>query len=243
MRRALTPPSHRKVAQRLGGETFPILVLDGQAIGDSTRIIAELEDRHPEPPLYPSDPLERRRALELEEFFDEELGPYTRKLLVHHLLPDREVFLATFTPDLPARRRLLARALFVRLRRRAREAFGLDESGVAHAFDKLRAAGERFSDELGPSGYLVGDRFTIADLTAATLVAPVVAPEEFPYAQPQRGHPLFARLREALSAHGLADWSREMYARHRGDSAEITRSPGAAGASAGRTSAPPHGVA
>ena len=38
---------------------------------------------YPEPPLYPQDPGERRRALELEEHFDEELGPHIRRWLFH----------------------------------------------------------------------------------------------------------------------------------------------------------------
>ena len=55
--------------------TVPVLVLDGEAIGDSTAIIRCLEDAYPEPPLHPSDPTERKRALVLEDQFDEELGP------------------------------------------------------------------------------------------------------------------------------------------------------------------------
>src|SRR5206468_1350007 len=54
--------------------TFPVLRLNGHAIGDSTRIIEVLEREYPEPPLYPADPEERERALALEDFFDEELG-------------------------------------------------------------------------------------------------------------------------------------------------------------------------
>src|SRR5258706_9988013 len=38
-----------------GHGTLPILFLDGHAIGDSTHIIAALEDHYPEPSLYPSD--------------------------------------------------------------------------------------------------------------------------------------------------------------------------------------------
>jgi len=79
IRRAETPGQHAKRARRLSGEsTFPVLVLDGEAIGDSTRIIETLEHHWPEPPLYPADPTRRREALELEEFFDEELGAYSR---------------------------------------------------------------------------------------------------------------------------------------------------------------------
>src|SRR5213083_2510801 len=68
VRRAVTPALQELRARRLrAGRTVPILQLNGHAIGDSTRIIEEIERRWPEPPLYPSDPEERRRALELEE--------------------------------------------------------------------------------------------------------------------------------------------------------------------------------
>src|ERR1700748_963046 len=46
--------------------TLPVLELAGRRIGDSTEIIAALETAHPESPLYPDDPDERRRALALE---------------------------------------------------------------------------------------------------------------------------------------------------------------------------------
>jgi glutathione S-transferase len=227
VRRALPPGLHQKTARRLsGGTTFPVLEFNGRAIGDSTLIIEELERRHPEPPLYPADPDARRRALEVEDFFDEELGPYSRLLVVHHMLPDPKLILGAFFPDLNGIRRTWWRAIFPVGRRRFKQAFGINEQSVAHAFEKIRRAGERFRAELGPSGYLVGDRFTIADLTLASLLAPPVAPEQFPYPQPQRGHPLLAPLRDAINESGMLDWTREMYARHRGASAEI-RSQGA----------------
>jgi glutathione S-transferase len=224
VRRATEPGRHRAVASRLtGAATFPILELDGAAIGDSTQIIEALERHYPEPPLYPAEPGARRRALEIEDFFDEELGPHLRILVASRMLPSGKLFLGAFFPDLPRGRRLTARAMFPLLRRRAVTAFGIDDASVTLAWKKLRAAGERFRAELQPSGYLVGNGFTVADLTVAALVAPAVAPQQFPYPQPQREHPLLAQLREALAEPGLLDWAREMYARHRGQSAEIRR--------------------
>ena len=221
VRRAVVPGGHRALAKKLsGGSTLPVLVLDGEAIGDSTQIIAALERRHPERPLYPPDPQERRHALDLEDFFDEELGPYVRMLLMHHLLVDADLMLRTFVPDAPAARRLVARVLFPRVRRRVKADFGIDDLGVEHAYRKVRAAGERVRAELQPSGYLCGDGFSVADLTLAALVAPAVAPEQFPYPQPQRGHHLLEPLREALAEGGIVDFTLEMYARHRGTSAE-----------------------
>jgi glutathione S-transferase len=223
VRRAAVPGRHRPIAKELtGGTTLPVLLLDGEAIGDSTRIIEALEQRYPEPPLYPVDPDERRRALEIEDFFDEQLGPHVRLLVIHHMLPDGKLMLGAFVPDLKGVRRIVARAAFPRLRPRLAADFAIDDVSVALAYEKLRAAGERFRAELEPSGYLVANTFTVADLTLAALLAPVVAPEQFPYPQPQRGHPLLAPLRDALAGPGLLDWTREMYNRHRSPSAEIT---------------------
>ena len=222
VRRAVHAGAHRRVARRLyGGTTFPVLELGDHAIGDSTEIIAELERLHPEPPLYPADPAGRRRALELEDFFDEELGPYARLLAVHHLFVDADLALATFVPDLAGPRRLLARATFGRIRRRVTDSFGIDAESVEQAFQKLRSAGRRFQAELSPDGYLAGDRFSVADLTLAALVAPVVAPMQFPYRQPQRGHALLEPVVGALAEHGIVDWTRRIYSTHRGRSAEL----------------------
>jgi glutathione S-transferase len=224
LRRAVLPGRHREIAQKLaGGTTFPVLVLDGQAIGDSTAIIAELERRQPEPPLYPSDAEARRRARELEDFFDEELGPYLRLIVIDHLLADARLFLGAFAPDLGAGRRLMARATFPRLRRAVVARMGIDEASVEHAYRKLREAARRFQAELQPSGYVVGAGFTVADLTLAALLAPAVAPEQFPYPQPQRDHPALESVREMLAESGLLEWTLGMYARHRGSSAEIAR--------------------
>jgi glutathione S-transferase len=229
VRRAVEPGRHRSLARRLsGGTTLPVLELDGRTIGDSTKIIEALERRHPEPPLYPSDPGGRRRALDLEDFFDEELGPYTRLLLIHHLLGERELMASTFTPDATRARRIVGRVTYPLVKRRVIAGFGIDELHVEHAFQKLHAAGQRFQAELRPSGYLVDGGFTVADLTLAALLAPVVAPVEFPYPQPQRGHPRLAPVHDALAESGLPEWTREMYARHRGTSAEVASALAAA---------------
>src|SRR2546428_8494738 len=63
-----------------GQPSLPVLVLDGKAIADSTRIIEALERLQPEPPLHPADEGERQRAL--EDFFDEE-GPWQHSAAPH----------------------------------------------------------------------------------------------------------------------------------------------------------------
>src|SRR5919202_6681449 len=72
IRRAVTPGLQELTARRLrAGRTVPVLEMDGRAIGDSTKIVEAIELRWPAPPLYPADPEQRRRALDLEDYFDE----------------------------------------------------------------------------------------------------------------------------------------------------------------------------
>ena len=110
--------------------------------------------------------------------------------------------------------------MFPRVRKQIDTQFGIDERSVEDAFDRLREAGNLLQDAAGPNGYLCGDEFSVADLTLASLLSPCVAPEQFPYPQPQRDHPLFEPVRTALREAGLDRWTRDMYARHRGVSAE-----------------------
>src|SRR5919106_1190023 len=95
VRRAVTPGLQELTARRLrAGRTVPILQMNGRAIGDSTKIIEEIERRWPEPPLYPADPGERSRALDLEDYFDEQCGPHLRRVLFNDNLGEPETFLA-----------------------------------------------------------------------------------------------------------------------------------------------------
>lgn len=103
VRRAVTPALQELTARRLrAGRTVPILKLNGRPIGDSTRIIEEIERRLPQPPLYPADPEERRRALELAQYFNEDCAPHLRRVLFNDNLAEPEKFLGMlYGPEHP----------------------------------------------------------------------------------------------------------------------------------------------
>ena len=56
--------------------------------------------------------------------------------------------------------------------------YGINDETAVKGREKTIAALERLESEIGPSGYLVGDGFTVADLTAAALLFPLVRPPE-----------------------------------------------------------------
>jgi glutathione S-transferase len=219
-RRAPTPGAHMLVAlwlTRGRHKTFPVLQLDGEAIGDSTAIIAALERGFPDPPLYPEDPDERSRALDLEEFFDEELGPHVRLLAFHEATKDPAI-VERFTVDVLPRR--LADVAPVRAgAARFFSAFTGLRYGVKSdrraelARGKILAGFDRLESELGDREYLVGDRFTVADLTAASLLYPLVQPPEGPWLPPPPA--ALERFREPLEDRPGFRWVEEMFRRHR----------------------------
>jgi len=199
--------------------TFPVLQLDGRAIGDSTAIIAVLEDRYPEPPLYPADPDERARALEIEDYFDVEVAPNIRRLAFFHLLQDPARAVGGINPNHRARRRVM-RAGFPVVKAVMKMDYGIGAERAVTARQKVDAALDRVVAETGPSGYLVGDRFSVADLTACALLGPIVQPPQ--YANAVRDvPPALAELREAARVHPAGAWVFDIYARHRGVSAAV----------------------
>jgi glutathione S-transferase len=224
VRRAVTPGLQELTARRLrAGRTVPILELDGRAIGDSTRIIEAIERRWPEPPLYPAHPEERSRALELEDHFDEHCGPDARRVLLADTLPEPETFLAMFYGS--GRRRLgvletLGHPLLSRVVKRR---FDIRPERVEESRERVLAAFDKLEADVGPSGYLVGESFTVADLTAASILSLFVVPPEFPYVKlpPDERTAQFRRFRDSLEDRPGFRWVEDMYARHRGTSAAV----------------------
>jgi glutathione S-transferase len=176
----------------------------------------------PRPPLYPRDETARRRALALEEHFDEQLGPQLRRALFHDLLPHTDYAVAVLTTGCGAATRLGVRALFPLIRAGMRLDMRIDAAGAARGRAKILEALDRIEAELQPSGYLVGDGFSVADLTAAALLSPLVTPAEYPYPMPGPFPEPFATFRASLSGRRAFRWAEETYRRHRGTSSAVS---------------------
>ena len=225
VRHSLLPGEHiRKILAMTGQTSVPVLMIDGKPVHDSTRIIETLEHLHPQPGLYPADPELRRRALELEDFFDEQLGPYDRLWLFHLALPFPDYLSSAWAcrADSGARERF--RAGFPVLSGAMISRMNINAETAEFARGKTLAAMDRLEEELQPSGYLVGESFSVADLTAAALLSPLFNPPEFPYKSSEPVPAPVADVLEPLKARRTYGWVMDMYRRHRGQSAEVAES-------------------
>jgi glutathione S-transferase len=231
VRRSPLPGMHIPISLWLTGGahfTFPVLELDGRRIGDSTAVIAALEERYPEPPLYPEDPAERARALALEDFFDEEVGPYIRQLVFFEMINEPEMFAevaSRMAPGPLAKSKTVA-GIYARAYTSLR--FGANQGDAAEeARGKMVAAMDRLDAQLEANGgeYLVGDRFSVADLTAASILYPMVLPPEGPLPPGTTpSPPAFERFREGFAERPGFIWVQEMYRRHRSPAGAVAAS-------------------
>jgi glutathione S-transferase len=221
-RRSVLPGMHIPIALALtrgGAPTVPILQLDGETIGDSTAIIAALEERFPEPPLYPADPGLRARALALEDYFDEELGPHARLLPFHELIGEPDLFAEIAADNVPGPLGNVKPLVGAYARAYTSLRWGANsEADAERARQSIVAAFDRLEEELEANGggdYLVGDSFTVADLTAASLFYPVVGPEGGPLPPDQQAPAAFERFRDSLRDRRGYAWVEATFRNHR----------------------------
>jgi len=178
------PLFHYLPARRAGGgRTVPILVVDGTVIPDSTEIVAWADAQRPGA-LLPVDPVDHADALALEDDFDTHLGPAARRWAYFQLLPRRDVD-ELITRGVPRWERLALKASRRVAVKFLQRSLKIDAAGAERSRVKIDDTFARVAQQLGDGRrYLVGDRFTIADLTFAALAAPIVLPPEHPIAMP-----------------------------------------------------------
>jgi glutathione S-transferase len=216
------PGPHALPITRLTGQTaVPVVRFGNEAMHGSARIIDELEKRFPEPPLYPADPALAKRALEIQAWFDEEVGPRVRRALFASLLDEPDYVCETFAGDRSPLKRRLYRALFPLTRGVMKKGMGI--AGTASVDDGYKGTQEALDfvvREAGPDGYLVGDAFSVADLTAAALLAPTTMPEDSPMCLPKPRPASVQKWLAHWADHPGTRWVRNIYERHRPRSSE-----------------------
>lgn len=127
-------------------------------VADSSQILQFLEQYQPDPPLFPSEPLQRLEVLQLEDWLDESLGVATRFVYYDYRAGEGKAL----DPSLMSQ-------VVIQV---VRKQYGMTPARVKLAADRL-SDGLKFLEHRWQTEFLVGDRFTAADLTAAALLSPL----------------------------------------------------------------------
>ncbi len=213
-----SPIFSRRATKRVGaGKSVPALAVDGAIIADSTAIVAWADTQRPGA-LLPRDTVARAEALALEEMFDEQLGPATRRWAYFFLLPNKTLMLEITKQGVPswqARAFQWFRPLAAGVIKRGLK---IDAAGAQRSRQKIAIVFAHVSALLADGRpFLVGNAFSIADLTFAALAAPVLVPPEQRFGLP--GPHVFPTAAQAeiasLRASPAGQFGRRIFAQHR----------------------------
>ncbi len=231
----LTPFLHLPQNRRISGgfaPSVPILEVDGETLQDSTRILEWLEVHRAPFELIPTDAPERAAVMQAEARFDM-AGPHVVRLMYATLLEQPELVRRLWTQDAKPLHAGLLTVGFPVLKRIFSRGLGITPAAL-HYSERLVERALRELDRAAEQGrrYLVGDRLSAADVTAAARFAPLICPDEHPvFSQPEYRDAL-APLTSKWEARPAFDWVRAQYHRHRRVHLVRSRQPRAAGAGA-----------
>lgn len=212
-----TPVFHMPLALRLGGRgqtTLPILAEGSRAIQDSPRILAWLAaERGPLPLLADTD---REAVQAIERRFDA-IGKDIARLLYQGSFGSADAhILELWTAHARPWQAALLRAGYPLVRWGFRRKLGISATRAQQAAGRITEQLDWLERELaGGKAYLLGERFGLADICVASLLAPLACPAEHPvygeldYREGMRATLVPWRDRPALA------WVRELYHRHR----------------------------
>lgn len=209
------PGPHMSAIKKLTNSSTsatPVLVAD-KVVQGSADIIDYLEKTYPEKPLYPTDP---EAVLALQTRFDSELGPAVRTV-VFAVLVNEPAFLAkTFTRGMPFLKRMAYRAVLPLMLPIIKKANGADtEENILHCEKVVLEYLNEIAEKSKATGYLASDQFSVADLTAAALLAPLVRLNHDDMRRPEPIPQAMLSLFAAYAQHPAIQWVDRIYKQHR----------------------------
>ncbi len=173
---------------RAGGKkTAPVLVWGDRVFTDSADIVEEASAKaSPDRSLIPDDPAEAAEVRGLQSDFDANLGPEGRRWMYNALRGHRDIAAKYGCTGVPAwQRRALPFAYPVVVRIIDRY-LDVTPATAARSEAAVRVSFDAVAERLGDGRpYLCGKRFSAADLTFASLAAPMLMPPEYGVPLPQ----------------------------------------------------------
>lgn len=202
---------------KLPATTLPILIANGEVVQGSSQIIDWAEKQNPESEksLVPSSDIEK--CNEIEKRLDGIAGIHVRRMYYSEALiscPDK--VRQVFSNDLTFLNKMALRGSWKIVRKLMIEGMDLGpeqrEESKSILEDELDWLDGMLSDG---RQYLSGDKFSRADLTAASLLSPLAVPKEHPVYRSETMPPQMASDQKLWHDRPSIKWVRSMYSRHR----------------------------
>jgi glutathione S-transferase len=174
---AHAPLLHLLATKRHAGGTVPVLVHGGTRVVSSAAILAHADACAGGGLLYPRDAALRSDVEALEQRFDAELGPHARRWVYWHLLAQPKLLRSVWSTGLPGFQAAMVPMIAPLARFLARKAYRITPQSAQRSLERVHGVFRDVDERLRDGRrFLIGNRFTAADLTFAALAAPVLLP-------------------------------------------------------------------
>ncbi|MGB8331430.1 MAG: glutathione S-transferase family protein [Polyangiales bacterium] len=214
------PMLHMVRTWRLKRTYTPVLRVDGKLIQESAAICEYLEQRFPEPVLIPA---QQRDAVLHAADEARSIGPHVRRLAYFSLGQDLKLLERAWALNVGAAEARIHKLVFPLSRRMVFKALQVNSQAADKSEGLVRDfLAQRDRSSNGGRQYLVGDTFTLADLTMASILSPLARPAEHPFYPQISLGTASEDLIESFRGYRLLSWVRDCYARHRSGQGPIS---------------------
>lgn len=177
----LVPGPHMFVVKRMAKRTtVPILEDGGQTIQGSNEILNHLEVKFPEKRLLPDDPALVEAVHEWVRLADV-MGEDVRAVLYGEALEGnpKEVK-RLWTQGAPFIQRMMIKVMYPVVVKKIKRYYRLNATDLPRFEARFEESLARFDEAYSKGPYLVGDRFSWADMSVAAILASMVNPPQHP---------------------------------------------------------------
>jgi glutathione S-transferase len=171
-------PINRFIGQQVGGQSVPVLITPAEILKDSDQILRYVDAIASEDQkLYPTNSEHCQQVEDLVKSFDAVLGPAVRLWAYFYIMDRPDLLQPLWCQGVPWFERLLFPMVFPWMRSNVLQMYNISEASAIAAHESICQTFAIVENLLADGRtYLVGDHFSAADLTFATLAAAVVMP-------------------------------------------------------------------
>ncbi len=182
---AHAPVFHMPYVKLAGGKrSVPVLKTSNELLQDSSDILAWIQAKS-DTRWSPYPEKNSAKIRELEDEFDEIVGPHVRRVAYWHLLPDKALALRSIGGQNPDWEAKTIDLFYAQASKFMMKSMNIHADSVIRSNAKILEVFERVGQRLSDGRtFLMNDTLTAADITFAALAAPVVLPQKYGWTLP-----------------------------------------------------------
>lgn len=213
---ALLPGFHMLTVRKYAADTsVPLLLHNNQIVQGSNEIITYLDRQYPEHLLTPTDAEQRQQCLDIEADMDTRLGLTIRQVLYSRLLAYPEFIRYCFTHPMPRIKQMIFSLFYPALRYKIYNTYVISDAKVGLARREFDITMTELEKKLQGRQYLVGEQFTRADLSVASMLCWLVMPPEHPFPWREIPDTQTQAFYDDYQGHPVSEWVSKIYKDHR----------------------------